>query len=80
MIFLSSCTPIKHPNKTPFMKKLTQNLTPKKKIAKFSNLKMKMRLKIKIFPCKLYPFNIDVCFKHQNISCILLKNVYIIQI
>ncbi len=79
MIFLSSCTPIKHPN-TPFMKKLNPKFDPKKKIAKFSNFKMKMRLKIKIFPCKLYPFNIDVCFKHQNISCILLKNVYIIQV
>ncbi len=39
-----------------------------------------MRLKIKIFPSKLYPFNIDVCFKYQNISCTLLKIVYIIQI
>ncbi len=36
------------------------------RIAKFSNLKMKMRLRIKKFPSKLYPLNIDVCFKHQN--------------
>ncbi len=37
-----------------------------------------MKLKIKIFPCKLYAFNIDVCFKHQNTSCTLLKVIYII--
>jgi hypothetical protein len=30
------------------------------RIAKFSNFKMKMKLKLKIFPCKLYTFNIDV--------------------
>jgi hypothetical protein len=41
---------------------------------------MKMRLKIKIFLCKLYPFNIDVYFKHHNTSCTLLKIVYIIQV
>ncbi len=79
-IFLSTRTPIKHHNKTPFM----ENLNPKceflKKIAKFSNLKMKMRLKFKIFPCKLCPFNIDVDFKHWNTSCTLLKIVYIIQV
>jgi hypothetical protein len=40
---------------------------------------MKIRLKIKNFLSKLYPFNIDVCFKHQNTSCKLLKIVYIIQ-
>ncbi len=38
------------------------------------------RLQIKIFPCKLYPFNIDVCFKHQNTSCTLLKIVYIFEL
>jgi hypothetical protein len=43
-------------------------------------LKMKMRLKIIFFPCKLYSLNIDVCFKHQNTSCTLLKIVYIIQV
>jgi len=35
---------------------------------------MKMRLKIKIFQSKLYPFMINVCFKHWNTSCTLLKN------
>ncbi len=46
MIFLSTCTPIKHPNKTPFMKNLNPKCDPKKKkIAKISNFKMKMRLK-----------------------------------
>jgi len=63
-----------------------ENLNPKcnkkkeKRNAKFSNFKMKMRPKIKIFPCKLYPFNIDVYFKHSNKSCRLLKIVYIIQV
>jgi hypothetical protein len=47
------------------MENLTQNATKTNiKNAKFSNFKMKMRPKIKIFPCKLYPFNIDVYFKH----------------
>jgi hypothetical protein len=41
---------------------------------------MKMRLRRKIFWAKLYPFNIDVCFKHRNTSCTLLKIVYIIQV
>jgi len=36
---------------------------------------MKMRQKIKIFPYKLDPFNIDVCFKHRNTYCTLLKIV-----
>ncbi len=31
-----------------------------------------MRFKKKIFPSKLYSFNIDVCFKHRNTSCTLL--------
>ncbi len=35
-----------------------------------------MKLRINFFPSTLYPFNIDVCFKHQNISCTLLKNFY----
>ncbi len=79
-IFLSTHTPIKHCSKTPFM----ENLKPmwqknNIRIAKFSNSQIKMKLKIKIFPCKLYAFNIDVCFKHQNTSCTLLKIVYIIQ-
>ncbi len=39
-----------------------------------------MRPKIKIFPCKLYPFNSNVCFKYQNTSCTLLEIVYIIQV
>jgi hypothetical protein len=34
------------------------------RVAKFSNFKMKMRLKIKILPSKLYPFNIGVYFEH----------------
>ncbi len=38
-------------------------------------LKIKMRPKTKIFPCKLYPFNIDIYFKHQNNSCTMLKIV-----
>ncbi len=29
---------------------------------------MKMRLKIKIFPPKLYAFNIDVCFNMMHIA------------
>ncbi len=33
---------------------------------------------MKFFPYKLYPFNIDVYFKHRNNS--LLKIVYIIQV
>jgi hypothetical protein len=41
---------------------------------------MKMRLRIKIFPSKLYPFMIDICFKHWNTSCTLLEIVYIIQV
>jgi hypothetical protein len=41
---------------------------------------MKMKLKIKIFPCNLYPFNIDVDCKHENTLCTLLKIVHIIQI
>ncbi len=62
-----------------------ENLNPKCdktniKFVKFSNFKMKMRLRIKIFPSKLYPFNIDVYFKHQNTSCTLLKIVYVIQV
>jgi hypothetical protein len=62
-----------------------ENLNPKCdqtniKFVKFSNLKMKMRLRIKIFPSKLYPFHIDVYFKHQNTLCTLLKIVYIIQV
>jgi hypothetical protein len=39
---------------------------------------MKMKPKINVLPFKLYPFNIDVYFKHRNMSCTLLKNVYII--
>ncbi len=45
---------------------------------KFSNFKMKMRPKIKIFLCKFNPFNIDIYFKHWNTSCTLLKIVYIL--
>jgi hypothetical protein len=33
-----------------------------------------MRLRIIFFPFKLYPFKIDICFKHWNTSCTLLKN------
>jgi hypothetical protein len=59
----------------------TQNVTQKNiKVVKFLNLKMKMRLRIKILSFKVYPFHIDVCFKHQNTSCALLKIVYIIQL
>jgi hypothetical protein len=62
-----------------------ENLNPKcdkkkNKIAKFFKLQKENETKTKIFPCKLYPFNIDVCFKHQNTSCTLLKIVYIIQV
>ncbi len=32
------------------------------------------------FPCNLYPFNIDVHFKHENTLCTLLKIVDIIHI
>jgi len=32
---------------------------------------MKMKLKINIFSCNLYPFNIDVHFKHENSLCTL---------
>jgi len=82
---LNNCSihiPIKHHNNTPFI----ENLNPKCnktniRNAKSSNLKMEMRPKIKIFPCKLYPFNIGVYFKHQNTSCKLLKmHIYIIQV
>jgi len=78
-IFLSTHTLIKQNNKISFM----ENLNPKCdktniKFVKFSNLKMKMRLRIKIFPSKLYPFN--YIFKHQNTSRTLLKIVYIIQV
>jgi hypothetical protein len=62
-------------------KTYTQNVTKTNtKNAKFSNFIMKMKQTKKIFPCKLYPFNIDVYFKHQNTSCTLLKIVYIIQV
>ncbi len=62
-------TPIKHHNKTSFM----ENLNPKCDKNKYKNwqifkLQNEMRLKIKIFSCKLYTFNIDVCFKHRNTS------------
>ncbi len=81
MIFLSTCTSIKHHNKTPFM----ENLNPKCNKNKYKNcqilkLQKENETKTKIVPCKLYPFNIDVCFKHQNTSCTLLKIVYIIQV
>jgi hypothetical protein len=71
--FLSTCTPIKHHNNTLSM----ENLNPKCdktniRNAKFSNFTMKMRPKLKKIPCKLYPFNIDVYFQHQNTSCTLL--------
>jgi hypothetical protein len=46
------------------------------KVAKFSNLKMKIKLRIICFPSKLFPFNIDVW---NNTSCTLLKIVNIIQ-
>ncbi len=52
----------------------------KNKNAKSSNFKMKIRPKIKIFTCKLYPFNIDVYFKYQNTTCTLLEIVYNIQV
>jgi hypothetical protein len=56
------------------MKNLNQKCKKKeKRIAKFSNFKMRMGLKIKIFAYNLYPFNIDLCFKHEIISCTLLK-------
>jgi hypothetical protein len=45
-----------------------------------SQTSKKKRQKKKIFPCKLYPFNIDVCFEHQNTSCTLLKIVYIFKL
>ncbi len=81
MIVLYTHTPIKHHNNTPFMENQNPKCDKNKyKNAKFSNFKMKMRQKIKIFPCKLYPFNIHVYFKHRNTSCTLLKNVYIIQV
>jgi hypothetical protein len=62
-----------------------ENLNPKcdktnTRNAKFSNFIMKIRPKLKKIPCKLYPFNIDVYFQHQNTSCTLLKIVYIIQV
>jgi hypothetical protein len=79
MIVLSTCTPIKHHNNTPFIENLNpkcdKNKHKKCQILKFQN---ENETKKKIFPCKLYPFNIDVCFKHQNTSCTLLKIVYII--
>jgi intein-encoded DNA endonuclease-like protein len=81
MIVLSTCTPIKHHNNTPFM----ENLNPKcdkNKYKKYQILKLfqnENEIKNKIFTCKLYPFNIDVYFRHQNTSCTLLKIVYIIQ-
>ncbi len=56
---------MEHHNKTPFMK----NLNPKCSKNKYKNCQiLKLRNENetinKIFPCKLYPFNIDVCFKH----------------
>ncbi len=50
------------------------------RVVKSLNLKNENETKIKIFPPKLYAFNIDVCFKHQNTSCTLLKIVYIIEV
>jgi hypothetical protein len=49
-----------------------ENINPKcyknkyKKICEIFKLQNEMRLKTKIFPYRLYPFDIDVCFKHQN--------------
>jgi hypothetical protein len=60
MIVLSTCTPIKHHNNTPFM----ENLNPKcdkNKYKKYQILKLQNEneIKNKIFTCKLYPFNIE---------------------
>jgi hypothetical protein len=41
--------------------KCDKNKYEKCQILKFQN---ENETKIKIFPCKLRPFNIDVCFKH----------------
>jgi hypothetical protein len=79
--FCFTHTPIKHHNKTPFM----ENSNPKCDKNKYKNcqifkLQNENETKNKIFPCKLYLFNIDACFKHQNTSCTSLKIVYIIQV
>jgi hypothetical protein len=61
-----------------------ENLNPKcdkNKYKKCQILKLQNEneaKKIRILSCKLYSFNIDVYFKHQNISCALLKIVHII--
>jgi len=73
-IFLSTHTPIKHHNKTPFMNNLNPNCD--KNIYKSCQIlklkKWKWDKYLKIFPSKLYPLNIDVCFKDPNTSCTLL--------
>jgi hypothetical protein len=80
-IVLSTHTPIKHHNNTPFMEnsnpKCDKNKYKKCQIFKLEN---ENETKNKFFSCKLYPFNIDVCFKHRNISCTLPEIVYIIQV
>jgi hypothetical protein len=80
-IFLFTHTPVKHHNKTLFMKNLNSKCDKNKykSCQIFIFKKMQMRLRIKIFPSKLYPFMIDVCFKHWNTSCTLPKIVQIIQ-
>jgi hypothetical protein len=60
-----------------------ENLNPKcnkNKYKKCQILKLQNEneTKNKNLSFKLYPFNIDVYFKHQNTSCALLKIVYII--
>jgi hypothetical protein len=55
--------------------KCNKNIYKKHQILKLQN---ENETKLKIFPSKLYPFNIDVYFKHYNTSCTMLKIVYII--
>jgi hypothetical protein len=82
MIVLSIHAPIKHHNNKLFMENVNPKYNQKKEKRKsqISNFKMKIKPKIKIFTCKLYPFNIDVYFKYQNTTCTLLEIVYIIQV
>ncbi len=81
MIVLSTHTSIKHHNNTPFMENLNPKCDKNKyKKCQILKLQMKMTPKIKIFPCKLYPINIDVYFKHRNTSCTLLKIIYIVHV
>jgi hypothetical protein len=68
---------MKHHKKTPFMENLNPTCYENKyKIFQILKLQNENETKNKIFPCKLNAFNIYVYFKHQNISCTLLKIVY----